>query len=99
MLILNILIAYDVNTETVEGQKRLRRVAKACTEYCQRVQKSLFECYINAEQFEKLEHLLINIIDNKKDSLRIYLLYGARERFVRVYGIDRYIDFEKPLIL
>lgn len=92
-------MAYDVNTETKEGQRRLRKVAKVCTGFGQRVQKSLFECRVNQAQLEELESKLLQIIDPKKDSLRLYLLPGNRERIVRVHGVDHYVDFDEPLIL
>jgi len=95
---MDVLVAYDVNTETKEGQRRLRRVAKVCTGFGQRVQKSLFECRVNPAQLEELESKLLQIIDPKKDSLRLYLLPGNRERIVRVYGVDHYVDFDEPLI-
>lgn len=97
--VVDILVAYDVNTETKEGQRRLRRVARVCTGFGQRVQKSLFECRVTQAQLEELEARLVKIIDGKKDSLRIYILPGGRNRLVRVHGIDHYIDFEDPLIV
>lgn len=97
--VVDILVAYDVNTETKEGQRRLRRVARVCTGFGQRVQKSLFECRVTQAQLEELEARLVKIIDGKKDSLRIYILPGDRNRLVRVHGIDHYIDFEDPLIV
>jgi CRISPR-associated endoribonuclease Cas2 len=96
---MDVLVAYDVNTETKEGQRRLRKVAKVCTGFGQRVQKSLFECRVNQAQLEELESKLLQIIDPKKDSLRLYLLPGNRERIVRVHGVDHYVDFDEPLIL
>lgn len=96
---MDVLVAYDVNTETKEGQRRLRKVAKVCTGFGQRVQKSLFECRVNQAQLDELESKLLQIIDPKKDSLRLYLLPGNRERIVRVHGVDHYVDFDEPLIL
>ena len=69
-----VLIAYDVNTETKEGKKRLRQVAKQCVNYGQRVQNSLFECLLNPTQFVELKNRLENIVDATKDSLRYYNL-------------------------
>lgn len=96
---MDVLVAYDVNTETKDGQRRLRRVARVCTGFGQRVQKSLFECRVTQAQLEELEARLSKIIDAKRDSLRLYILPGGRDRVVRVYGVDRYIDFEDPLIV
>jgi len=95
----DVLVAYDVNTETKDGQRRLRRVARVCTGFGQRVQKSLFECCVTEAQLEELESRLVKIIDPKKDSLRLYILPGNRDRVVRVHGLDRYVDFEAPLVV
>lgn len=93
------LIAYDVNTESEEGQARLRKVATICKNFGQRVQYSLFECRVSQVQLEEMEAKLAKVIDQRKDSLRIYLLHGSREGALRTYGRDRYIDFDEPLIL
>lgn len=95
---MDILVAYDVSTETKEGQRRLRRVAEVCKSFGQRVQKSVFECSVNEMQLEKLRHQLLHEIDKETDSLRFYRLIEPRERYVESYGKETYIDFEKPLI-
>lgn len=69
-----VLITYDVNTETDAGKKRLRRVARQCQNYGQRVQNSVFECLIDAGQLRLLKQSLCQIIDPEKDSLRFYYL-------------------------
>jgi len=69
-----VLITYDVNTETPEGKKRLRHVAKQCLNFGQRVQNSVFECLIDTTQLADLRSRLDKIIDIKKDSLRYYYL-------------------------
>ncbi|MBQ9007937.1 MAG: CRISPR-associated endonuclease Cas2 [Clostridia bacterium] len=69
-----VLIAYDINTTTAEGRFRLRTVSKLCERYGKRVQKSLFECSINAAEERLLEKELVRQIDPARDSLRIYLL-------------------------
>jgi CRISPR-associated protein Cas2 len=69
-----VLVAYDVNTESDGGKKRLRKVAKICQDYGQRVQNSLFECSIDYGTFLKLKKTLESIIDKDKDSLRYYNL-------------------------
>jgi CRISPR-associated protein Cas2 len=96
---MNILITYDVDTSDPAGQKRLRRVAKACEAYGQRVQKSVFECRLTETLLEKLKQRLLKIINPEKDSLRFYRLPGDRERWVEAYGLDRYEDFEAPLVV
>ncbi|MEE4379404.1 MAG: CRISPR-associated endonuclease Cas2, partial [Candidatus Competibacteraceae bacterium] len=69
-----ILVAYDVSTETSEGRRRLRRVAKACLNYGQRVQKSVFECRVDQVHFEKLQQVLLREINEDEDNLRFYRL-------------------------
>ncbi len=69
-----ILITYDVNTTSAEGQKRLRKVAKICVNYGQRVQNSVFECSLDAAQLRNIKGMLCEIIDEEKDSLRFYNL-------------------------
>lgn len=74
LLTMMVLITYDVNTETDAGKKRLRRVARQCQNYGQRVQNSVFECLIDAGQLRLLKQSLCQIIDPEKDSLRFYYL-------------------------
>jgi CRISPR-associated protein Cas2 len=71
---MKILITYDVCTTTPEGTKRLRRVARACEDYGQRVQKSVFECVVTDVDWVKLQHRLLSEIDKGQDSLRFYFL-------------------------
>jgi len=94
-----VLVAYDVATDSPEGRKRLRRVAKICEAHGQRVQKSVFECIVNAAQFELLKHKLRQAMDEREDSLRIYRLHEPRERYVEVYGQRPAFDLREPLIL
>jgi CRISPR-associated protein Cas2 len=69
---MEILVTYDVSTETASGRRRLRRVAHLCEAYGQRVQKSVFECVLNEGQYEQLKHRLLHEIDPQADSLRFY---------------------------
>lgn len=94
-----IIVAYDVSTETAEGQRRLRRVAKACLRMGQRVQKSVFECQVNEMQFEELERSLLAEINEEEDNLRFYRITEPREVRVKQYGAFRSIDFEAPLVV
>ncbi len=96
---LDILICYDVDTLTKEGRRRLRRVAQVCKNFGQRVQFSVFECRVSRVQFENLEAKLLGVINTERDSLRIYTLSGGRDRCLRVYGIDRYQDFDEPIVV
>lgn len=93
-----ILVSYDVSTKTAEGEKRLRRVAQICKDFGQRVQKSVFECSVNQAQYEELVRQLRKCIEEEEDSIRFYRLIEPRDKYVRVYGVNRDIDFEAPLI-
>lgn len=94
-----ILVSYDVSTETKAGRKRLRRVAKVCQSYGQRVQKSVFECKVDLAQYEQLERTLLEEIDEKEDNLRLYRLTEPLDRNVKEYGKFRAVDFEGPLVV
>ncbi len=94
-----IIVTYDVSTETVEGRRRLRRVAKVCERTGQRVQKSVFECQVNEMQFEQLERELVGEIDQQEDSLRFYRLTEPAKMRVKQYGAYRSVDFEGPLVV
>jgi CRISPR-associated protein Cas2 len=74
-------------------------VAKLCEAYGQRVQKSVFECLVDAGQFEMLKHRLHAEIDLKEDSLRIYRLREPRERYLIAFGVRPEFDLRDPLIL
>lgn len=93
-----ILITYDVSTETPAGRKRLRRVAQACKDFGQRVQKSVFECAVNEMQYEMLLQRLLMIIKEEEDSLRIYRLTEPKDKHIETYGVDGKIDFDGPLL-
>ena len=69
-----VLITYDVNTQTAAGRKRLRQVAKECTNYGQRVQNSVFECQMDTAKCRQVKNILENLIDKDVDSLRFYYI-------------------------
>ncbi|MEC4747662.1 CRISPR-associated endonuclease Cas2 [Methylomicrobium sp. Wu6] len=94
-----ILITYDVSTETSAGRKRLRRVAKVCLNYGQRVQKSVFECQVNTMEMARLKEQLLQEIDESEDSLRIYRIIEPIEKNREQFGNNRAIDFEGALIV
>lgn len=94
-----VLITYDVNTTTPAGQKRLRKVAKQCENYGQRVQNSVFECLIDAAQLRVLRDLLMNIIDPESDSLRFYNLGTNWHDQVEHIGAKPSVDLEGPLVI
>lgn len=94
-----VLVAYDVNTESPGGQKRLRHVAKACENRGQRVQHSVFECLVDPAQWVQLRQKLIDIIDPKKDSLRFYFLGKNWKRRIEHVGAKPAYDPEGPLLI
>lgn len=94
-----VIVCYDVNTETREGRRRLRRVAKACEGVGQRVQKSVFECQVDLAQMETLERKLIDLMDLEQDCLRLYRLADTRGCEVREHGKFKATDFDAPLVL
>lgn len=96
---MDIVVTYDVNTETKEGRRRLRHVAKICEGTGQRVQLSVFECSVSDVQLERLKQRLIKVIDPDCDSLRIYRLMGRRQDVVQAYGTDKWRDFDEPLLV
>jgi len=94
-----ILVAYDVSTETREGRRRLRRVAKVCQNYGQRVQKSVFECKVDAATYELLEEALLSEIDENEDNLRLYRLTEPLQKNIKEFGTFKATDFDAPLVL
>lgn len=94
-----VVITYDVNTETDAGKKRLRKVARQCQNYGQRVQNSVFECLVDAGQMRQLKHLLTGLIDLEKDSLRFYYLGNEYRSRVEHIGAKAGVDLEGPLIV
>ena len=94
-----VLITYDVNTETAAGRKRLRKVAKQCTNYGRRVQNSVFECILDNAQCVALKAILQDIIDESVDSLRFYYLGNKYQTKVEHMGVDRGIPVDDTLIL
>lgn len=94
-----VLITYDVNTQNAEGRRRLRKVAKECVNYGQRVQNSVFECILESAKCKELQHKLCQIIDEETDSLRFYYLGKNYHSKVEHFGAKETFDLEGPLIL
>ncbi len=94
-----VLISYDVKTDDSAGQKRLRRIAKTCVNYGQRVQYSVFECNVDPAQWAVLRQTLIDEIDREKDSLRFYFLGSNWKRRIEHIGAKEVVDLEGPLIV
>ena len=93
-----VLITYDVNTETALGKKRLRKVAKECQNYGQRVQNSVFECLLTSAEKCIVKSKLLDIIDENKDSLRFYNIGNNYESKIEHYGAKASYAPEEPLI-
>ena len=95
-----VLVSYDVNMkEDPDGPRRLRRVAKVCKDYGQRVQYSVFECIIDPAQWTFMRDQLIDQIDVQKDSLRFYFLGSNWQNRVEHVGAKKAIDQQGPLIV
>jgi len=94
-----VLVSYDVSTTTPEGRSRLRRVAKTCLNYGQRVQNSVFECLVDPAQWTDLRQRLLEEIKQEEDSLRFYFLGSNWRRRVEHIGAKPSIDIEGPLIV
>jgi CRISPR-associated protein Cas2 len=92
------LVAYDVNTETATGKRRLRRVARACLDHGQRVQYSVFECEVDPAQWTALRAKLVAEIDLTRDSLRFYRLGAEGRRRVEHVGAKPALDLDGPLV-
>lgn len=94
-----ILVTYDVNTENDEGKRRLRKVAKFCVKYGQRVQNSVFECILDEAQYRLVQHQLQNIINPDKDSLRFYNLGNKYKNRTEHFGAKESYEAEGTLII
>jgi len=93
-----VLISYDVKTETLEGKRRLRKVAKLCQNWGQRVQYSVFECLLDPAQWASLKASLLQTIDAEEDSLRFYQLGSNWKKRVEHVGAKPSVDPEGPLV-
>lgn len=94
------LVSYDVSTIDKAGRSRLRRVAKACLDFGQRVQNSVFECDIDPAQWAALKHRLITLIDDEQDSLRFYHLGANWQPRVEHVGAKPTLDLRNdPLVI
>ena len=94
-----VLIAYDVNTESDGGKRRLRKIAKECVNYGQRVQNSVFECLVDPTQFAMLRGKLEKIAKVEFDSLRYYFLGSNWASRVEHYGAKSAYDPEGPIVI
>ncbi len=94
-----VLITYDVNTESAAGKRRLRKVAKECQNYGQRVQNSVFECVMDSTKTREVKEILLKIIDEEKDSLRFYYLGDKYKNKVEHYGVKESYDMDATLLI
>jgi CRISPR-associated protein Cas2 len=93
-----VVVSYDVSTVKPEGRRRLRRVARACTNWGQRVQDSVFECVVDPTQWARLRGLLLDIFKPDEDSLRFYFMGANWKPRVEHHGIKNILDVDGPLI-
>jgi len=94
-----VLVSYDVSTMDKAGRRRLRRVAKVCKNYGQRVQFSVFECLVDPAQWTLMRQKLVDEINQKTDSLRFYFLGSNWQRRVEHVGAKEGVEQEGPLII
>lgn len=94
-----VLVSYDVSTSSASGERRLRRLAKACRDYGQRVQYSVFEIEVDYAQWTFLKNRLCELIDPEQDSLRFYYLGKSWQSKVEHVGAKPGLDLNGPLIL
>jgi CRISPR-associated protein Cas2 len=93
-----VVVSYDVSTAKAEGRRRLRRVAKECLNFGQRVQNSVFECVLDADKWAELRHRLLRLYDPQGDSLRFYFLGANWRGRVEHHGTKSIPDPEGPLL-
>ena len=94
-----VLVSYDVSTVVEGGPARLRRVAKACLNYGQRVQNSVFECNLDPARWTGLKDRLTNTIDPKHDSLRFYYLGSNWQKRIEHIGAKPTINVEEDALI
>ena len=94
-----VLVTYDVSTQDAVGRARLRKVAKECVNYGQRVQNSVFECVVDASQMLMLKDKLCSLIDEESDSLRFYYLGNKYQTKIEHFGIKNTYEAEGTLMV
>ena len=94
-----VLVTYDVSTTTAEGRRRLTKVAKACLDFGQRVQNSVFECRVDPGQWATLRQRLLDLAKPDEDSLRFYFLGSNWQRRVEHHCAKPAVDLNGPLIV
>ncbi len=94
-----VLVSYDVATVDRAGRARLRKVAKTCLDYGQRVQNSVFECMVDPAQWVELREKLLSIFDEEEDSLRFYFLGSKWDRRVEHHGTKKTPNLERDTLV
>lgn len=94
-----LLVTYDVSTQDSAGKQRLRKVAKECVNYGQRVQNSVFECLVDSSQALVLKDKLVNLIDKEQDSLRFYYLGNKYDTKIEHFGVKSTYEPEGILMV
>ena len=92
-----VVVSYDVETKTSAGRSRLRKVARACLDYGQRVQFSIFECNVSREHWARLRTRLLSLYDPNKDSLRFYFL-GEDDSRIEHHGTKETVNLDGLLL-
>lgn len=94
-----VVVSYDVATVESEGRTRLRRVARVCTNWGQRVQDSVFECVVDPAQWTRLRKSLLDIFDPDEDSLRFYFMGANWKPHIESHGVKKSLDIEGPIVI
>lgn len=94
-----LLVTYDVDTTSPEGRQRLQKISKVCLDYGQRVQNSVFECFVDASTARILQAKLLSLIDQRQDSLRLYNLGKHYQSRIQHFGVNPGYDPEGLLIV
>jgi CRISPR-associated protein Cas2 len=93
-----VVVSYDVETKTSAGKRRLRKVGRACLDFGQRVQFSVFECNVGREQWVVLRKRLLDTYNAEKDSLRFYFLGEDPRERIEHHGVKDATDMQGLLL-
>ena len=94
-----LLVTYDVATSTPAGERRLRRVAKICLDYGQRVQNSVFECKVAPADYVAFKKRIITVIEPATDSVRFYNLGNKAREHAEHIGKNEDYDIDGILLV
>ena len=93
-----VIVSYDVSVVTQKGRRRLRRLARVCTDHGQRVQNSVFQCLLDLDQWVVLRAKLLAIVNPQEDSLRFYFLGRNWKSRLEHHGTKSVPALDEPLI-